>query len=197
MSPWDCWIFDLDGTLVRAVHDFEAIRRELALPAGTPILEALDALPPDEARPRHERLDEIERELAQDAVATPGARELLGALQERGAELGIVTRNSFRTAQETLAAAGLGDFFRSADVLGREHAPPKPLPDGIQTLLARWSAEPERAVMVGDYRFDLLAGRAAGVATVYVDASARYPFASLAEHCVRDLGELAERWQLR
>ena len=36
-----CWIFDLDGTLTVAAHDFDAIRAELGLPQGRPILEAL------------------------------------------------------------------------------------------------------------------------------------------------------------
>ncbi|HIN00314.1 MAG TPA: HAD family hydrolase, partial [Deltaproteobacteria bacterium] len=31
------WIFDLDGTLTVAVHDFNAIRNELGIPAGQPI----------------------------------------------------------------------------------------------------------------------------------------------------------------
>ena len=35
------WIFDLDGTLTVAVHDFTATRRELDLPPGKPILEEL------------------------------------------------------------------------------------------------------------------------------------------------------------
>ncbi|MBP42781.1 MAG: HAD family hydrolase, partial [Deltaproteobacteria bacterium] len=32
------WIFDLDGTLTVAVHDFDAIRKELGIPAGLPII---------------------------------------------------------------------------------------------------------------------------------------------------------------
>ncbi len=40
----DCWIFDMDGTLTIANHDFEAIRAELDLPPDRPILEALAEL---------------------------------------------------------------------------------------------------------------------------------------------------------
>ncbi|MEY4949417.1 MAG: hypothetical protein RL698_1628, partial [Pseudomonadota bacterium] len=39
------WIFDLDGTLTVAMHDFDAIRTALDLPTGRPILEALAELP--------------------------------------------------------------------------------------------------------------------------------------------------------
>ena len=39
------WIFDLDGTLTVAVHDFNAIRNELGIPAGQPILKTIESLP--------------------------------------------------------------------------------------------------------------------------------------------------------
>ena len=35
------WVFDMDGTLTVAAHDFDAIRRELGVPAGKPLLETL------------------------------------------------------------------------------------------------------------------------------------------------------------
>ena len=56
----DCeaFIFDLDGTLTVAVHDFDAIRAELGLPVGRPILEELATLPLAEAAELRERLDE-------------------------------------------------------------------------------------------------------------------------------------------
>ena len=38
-------IFDLDGTLVDSGLDFAAIRRDMGLPAGSPILETLDRIP--------------------------------------------------------------------------------------------------------------------------------------------------------
>ena len=37
-------IFDLDGTLTEPVLDFDAIRAEIGLPEGVPILEHLDVL---------------------------------------------------------------------------------------------------------------------------------------------------------
>jgi HAD superfamily hydrolase (TIGR01509 family) len=185
-----CWIFDLDGTLTRAVHDFDAIRRELELPAGRPILEALAELPPDEARPRWQRLDAIELELARSARPAAGARELLEALAARGRLLGVLTRNSLANAVETLRGAGLERFFAAECVLGRESAAPKPDPEGIRRLLAGWSAQPEQAVMVGDHRFDLLTGRAAGVLTVHVDSSERFVWPEQADLCFGDLDAL-------
>jgi len=184
------WIFDLDGTLTVAVHDFDAIRAALALPAGKPILEALEALPPAEAAARYQRLDAIERELSARAAAQAGARELLAALERRGTRLGVLTRNSEQVALETLARCGLAGFFDPAWVIGRESATPKPDPEGILRLLARWSAPPASAVMVGDFRFDLEAGAGAGVLTVYVDVERRREWSHLAHYSVHALDEL-------
>jgi len=185
-----CWIFDMDGTLTVAVHDFDAIRAELGLPKGRPILESLAALPTAESAPLYRQLDEIELELARGARAEAGALELLQALQERGRCLGILTRNSLPNALETLRACGLEGFFEAACVLGRDEAAPKPDPDGIQRLLTRWSAEPGEGLMIGDFLFDLMAGRAAGLGTVYVDRAGEFPFAAHADVRVRGLDEL-------
>ncbi len=185
-----CWIFDLDGTLTVAIHDFDAIRRELALPIGQPILEALAALPEHEAQPRLARLDALERELARRARPADGAGPLLDALTARGARLGIVTRNGHSIALDTLRAAGLERFFAATHVIGREAAAPKPSPDGVRLLLEGWRAAPSEAVMVGDYLFDLVAGRAAGTATIHVDTSGAFRWPEHADACVRSLSDL-------
>ncbi|MFT5044419.1 MAG: phosphoglycolate phosphatase-like HAD superfamily hydrolase, partial [Porticoccaceae bacterium] len=98
------WMFDMDGTLTQAMHDFDAMRAQLNLPAGVPILEALDALELGEAREKHRELDEMELRMAADAKPQPGCVELLDALLEKGASLGIVTRNGKQIAEVTLAA---------------------------------------------------------------------------------------------
>lgn len=187
LASRDHWIFDMDGTLTVAVHDFDAIRRELDLPPGQPILEALAALPGPEAAPRYRRLDEIELELCARARAQAGAAELLQALRGRGARLGILTRNSERIARETLRRCALLEFFDAGSIVGRESARPKPHPEGIHTLLRRWGTTPASAVIVGDYRFDLEAGRSAGITTVYLDVERSLRWAGHADHSVNDL----------
>jgi len=41
------WIFDMDGTLTLAVHDFDEIRKSLGIVEGKPILEAISEMTPD------------------------------------------------------------------------------------------------------------------------------------------------------
>ena len=195
MEPMDLralrhWIFDLDGTLTLAVHDFDALRRDLGLPLGQPILEAVAERPPDEAQRLMRELDLLEARLVEETSAAPGASELLGELASRSCRLGILTRNSRENALATLEHCGLSAHFDAADVLGRDEVQPKPHPAGILTLLGSWSADTSAAVMLGDFRYDLEAGRAAGVMTVSVDPSGAHPFASLADHCVDSLAEL-------
>lgn len=184
------WIFDMDGTLTLAKHDFSAIRQALGLPAHQTILESLATLPPETAAPLYQRLQAIELAIAERSEAAEGALELLSYLSAQGARLGILTRNSALNTQVTLAAAGLAQHFAAADLVSRDCAPPKPHPAGIQRLLAQWQAKPHEAVMVGDFVYDLQAGRAAGTATVYIDPSAAFPAHEHADCCVRSLAEL-------
>ncbi|MBB4815450.1 MULTISPECIES: HAD family hydrolase [Pseudomonas] len=163
------WVFDMDGTLTVAVHDFAAIRVALEIPPEDDILTHLAALPAEVAATKHAWLLEHERELALGSVAADGAVELVRELAARGYRLGILTRNARELAHVTLQAIGLADCFAADDVLGREDAPPKPEPGGLLKLAAAWQVAPEEMVMVGDYRFDLDCGRAAGTRTVLVN----------------------------
>lgn len=162
------WIFDLDGTLTVPVHDFDYIRRELGIPADADILGYIASLPESEALKRQDRLHEIELELAKNAVPSFGALEAVAMLHQSGAALGILTRNDREIALLTLETIGAGSYFNCECVLGRNEAQPKPDPQGIHLLLSGWGVEPSEAVMVGDYLFDLQAGRNAGTLTVHV-----------------------------
>jgi len=179
------WVFDMDGTLTIAVHDFAAIRRALQIPESDDILHHLAALPPEQAAPKRAWLLDHERELACAARPAAGAFELLQALRERDCRLGVLTRNAHELALVTLETVGLGDFFRTEDILGRDEAPPKPHPGGLLQLAARWGIEPRAMMMVGDYRFDLECARAAGARSVLVNLQEN-PWPELADLYARD-----------
>ncbi|MEM9949275.1 MAG: HAD family hydrolase, partial [Cyanobacteria bacterium P01_D01_bin.36] len=162
------WIFDMDGTLTESLHDFPAISRALGLPPNEPILEALAQLPASELAQKEAQLANIEKDIARQATPQPGALELLATLKAQNKRIGILTRNTKETAHITLNACGLADFFHVDDILGRTCCPPKPKPTGILSLLNAWSLTPDDAVMTGDHKFDLITGRNATVATVYL-----------------------------
>lgn len=183
------WVFDMDGTLTLAVHDFPAIKRALGIPQEDDILRHLAALPEAESAAKHAWLLEHERELAVASTAAPGAVALIRALHDAGYRLGILTRNAHELALVTLAAIGVADCFHTDDVLGRGEADPKPSPDGLLRLAARWGVAPERMLMVGDYRFDLECARAAGVHSALVNLPEN-PWPELTDWHARDCAEL-------
>lgn len=164
------WVFDLDGTLTLPVHDFEYIRSELGLPSGCDILATIEAQPAPEQLLLNHQLDRLEYFYADKVVPAEGLNQLLGALVKRGCHLGVLTRNKREVALHCLEVMGVKPLFRSDAVLGRDEALAKPDPEGIHILLDLWQARPREAVMVGDFRYDLEVGRAAGLATVHVDS---------------------------
>ncbi|MBA1198294.1 HAD family hydrolase [Pseudomonas plecoglossicida] len=163
------WVFDMDGTLTVAVHDFAAIRVALGIPPEDDILTHLAALPAAEAEAKHAWLLEHERDLAVASTAATGAIELVRELAGRGCQLAILTRNARELAHVTLEAIGLADCFDKELVLGRDEAAPKPSPDGLLKIAQAWDVDPSELVMVGDYRIDLECGRTAGARTVLVN----------------------------
>ena len=186
------WIFDMDGTLTIAVHDFDEIRKTLGLVEGKPILEAIDELPAKEASAMMQHLFDIEMEIAGQSTQQPDAHDLLKHLAASGCTLGILTRNGVEIAAATLEAAGLAEFFDPASVLGRESCAPKPDPAGINLLLSNWQATADTTVMVGDYRFDLESGHRAGVHTVHLDVDSTEQWPELTTHRVTSLLELKQ-----
>jgi HAD superfamily hydrolase (TIGR01509 family) len=184
------WVFDLDGTLTLPVHDFSVIRRALGVPKGTDILGYLASLPPEEAQPLHEKLEELETGLLERIEPAPGLLPLMGALHRRGFRLGILTRNTRSVACRTLQLLGVGAFFPEESVLGRGCVSPKPDPEGLYRLSEQWGTAPGELIMVGDYLFDLQTGRNAGAATVHVDRTRTFTWPELTDIGVETLMEL-------
>jgi len=184
-------VFDLDGTLVDSRLDFDAMRREMELPPDQPILESLARLDPLHAARCHDILHRHEWEGAERAVLLPGARELVAVLHSRSIRQAIATRNSRRITEATLAKLDLPFDL----VLTRDDGPVKPDPWPVHEAARRWSIPATEIVVVGDYRFDVECGRAAGSRTVLLthpDDPRAHPneeradlvLGSLAEHAV-------------
>lgn len=180
----------MDGTLTISQHDFEYIRKELGLPKAIPILEALHAMPAQEAEPLWEKLNEMELYYAGKATIMHGVIPVLEKLQARGAKLAILTRNTMPVVKLTLQACGIDHFFPQDHLLDRDSYQPKPSPDGINHLLQLWGAQPDDAVMVGDYLFDLQAGKSAGVKTIHIDPASEFRWPEISDICIREFSEM-------
>ncbi|UKR52224.1 HAD-IA family hydrolase [Xanthomonas fragariae] len=194
LSDYRHWVFDMDGTLTEAVHDFALIRQALEIPPEADILHHLASLPADQAASKHVWLLDHERALAQAARAAPGALELVRALQAAGCRLGMLTRNARELAKVTLQAIGLDDAFAWDNIVGRDEAAPKPAPDGLQYFERRWSVDGAALVMVGNHHNDLACGRAVGACTVLVNTPGD-PWPGFADWRLHDCMQLLVQWK--
>jgi HAD superfamily hydrolase (TIGR01509 family) len=155
-------IFDLDGTLADSLLDFDAIREEIGLRPGEPILEQLADATPEERARAEEIMRRHERTAIAGATLTDGCADLLGHLAALEIPIGILTRN-IREVVETFART-FG--FRFHAIYTREDGPHKPAPDGVLALCEKLGARPDETLTVGDYKYDVIAGRRAGCRTV-------------------------------
>jgi HAD superfamily hydrolase (TIGR01509 family) len=155
-------IFDLDGTLTEPVLDFDAIRAEIGLKTGGPILEEIEGYGPAERARAEAIMLRHEREAIARATLSDGCADLLGHLGELQIPMAILTRN-VREVVETFARTFA---FRFHAIYTREDGPPKPSPAGVLALCESIGVPPHETLAVGDYKFDVMAGRSAGCRTV-------------------------------
>ena len=135
-------IFDLDGTLTEPVLDFDAIRAEIGLPPGLPILEQLEALDAGGAGARRGDHGAARARRRSRAPPCPTAAPICSATcGELEIPIAILTRN-VREVVETFARTFA---FRFHAVYTREDGPPKPSPAGALALCrAAWASPPAR-----------------------------------------------------
>lgn len=157
-------IFDMDGTLVDSGLDFAAMRAEMGLRPGIPILEQLGALSQADRAAKEVILHRHELEGAKRASMIDGADRLLRALAKEGRPMAIVTRNSTETTRYTLKFLNIGHYFDI--VICREDGPHKPDPWAILEICRRWKFTVDEVVMVGDYDLDIQSAHNAGCPSV-------------------------------
>ncbi len=179
-------IFDLDGTLVDSRLDFDAMRHEMGLPAGVPILEGLANIPDGQVRDRMlEVLRTHELRGADESVLFEGVLEFLSHVNHVGISTAVLTRNSRETTERTLNRWGLS----FSQIVTREDAPPKPDPAGVRLIARRWGLPTHQIIVIGDYLFDLQAGRRAGMRSVLFAPNETPTFANEADFILRDFRE--------
>jgi HAD superfamily hydrolase (TIGR01509 family) len=193
MPTIDAIIFDLDGTLTEPILDFDRIRREIGLDRG-PVWEAIVAMPPAERQRAEDILLEHELHAARICRLQPNALNLLSALQKRGLGLAILTRNC-RASWEIVR-----DRFNLAveQIYAREDGPMKPDPTAVVYLARTLNVELSRTLVVGDYLFDIQAGKAAGTRTALLVNHGTVPeYAAIADYVIHDLMEILDLIDLR
>ena len=188
-------LFDLDGTLIDTTglilgcfdHAWQTVcgrspaRDTLIQTFGIPLREAMRRLLAlsgleGTAISGAGESELIERLLAEyrlfnvanhDVMARPfdGVRHVIAELRSRGYAIGVVTSKSRELACRGMSLCSL-DGMIDQSVFLEDTERHKPDPDPISRGLEKLNAMPSQAAYVGDSRFDIMAGRAAGVRTI-------------------------------
>ena len=162
-------LFDFDGTLTYpGALDFPAIKREMNCPEQMPILEYLETQNPARRSALLKILESREEQAAEESFPNIGAEKCLSILKQKRLLFGIITRNSLKSVSRALKRFNditINDF---AAVITREDSLPKPHPDGVSRAARRMGIPISALMVVGDFRFDVLAGKAAGAVTVFL-----------------------------
>ena len=158
--PLQAIAFDLDSTLTRPYLDFKRLRQQLSLPTGD-ILQWLSDLPAAEKAQAQAILEAFEQDGVENVEWNDGARETLAAVQGMNLPVAIVTRNSRASLEAVCQRLRI-----NVDLLvAREDASPKPDPACLLYTAERLGVQTAQLLIVGDYRHDMDAGRAAGAMT--------------------------------
>jgi phosphoglycolate phosphatase len=208
-------VFDCDGTLVdvqaavcgamaSAFADCglvappsQLVRRIVGL--SLPV--AMRHLAPDAPAEAHDRLvaaykQAFSRARAEGRVAEPlygGIRELLGALQGAGWQLGVATGKSDRGLTGCLTQHAILDLFVTLQTADRH--PSKPHPAMLEAAMAEAGARPFQTAMIGDTAYDIEMAKAAGCRALGVAWGYHAPeelLAAGAEAVANTAGELGE-----
>lgn len=153
-------IFDMDGTITKSNVNFAAINREAEVP-DEPILEYIETVGEPRKKTILAVLEKYEARAAETSELREGVREVLDHMKKKGLKAALLTRNSRRSVQTILRRHGL----KFDAILTRDDAPPKPSPYPVLLLSKKLGVKPEELLVVGDFHFDILAGKAAGAKT--------------------------------
>jgi len=110
-------------------------------------------------------LKEEEIRRARKSYPVPGLKSILEYLKKMDIRLTIVTRN----CREAINIA-LHNYLNFFDlIVTRDDTKlPKPAPDPILLIVRKFGISPQEAIVVGDYDYDIEAGKKAGCITVRI-----------------------------
>jgi N-acetyl-D-muramate 6-phosphate phosphatase len=181
----DVVLFDLDGTLVDSAPDLAGAANDLRAAEG------LEPLPFERLRPmvgtgargmvgvafnvrpgdarydslRQAFLMRYSQRILHSTRVFAEMETVLEVLDRRALRWGIVTNKALSLAQ--VIADGLALSGRAAVLIGGDSTPfSKPHPEPLLEAARRIGTDPARCVYVGDDARDIVAGRAAGMATL-------------------------------
>jgi len=159
-------LFDFDGTLTKPGSiDFVKIKTAIGCPPDSQVLEFLEAEPPDSRAGLMNILEQMEMIGAEASIPNLGAEKCLSALRSKDIPFGIITRNSLNSVEKALLKFDSVTLLDFRSVITRDSSLPKPKPHGVYNAARNMGLNTSDLLVVGDFRFDIIAGHAAGAVT--------------------------------
>ena len=180
-------VIDMDGTITKFNLDYVAARRRVLdelerrglrtsemdeqVSLWVVLGKLQDTLKPEEFRELrtifYRFFEEMEVKAAQGVAVFPGAVDTLRELRSKNLKLGLVTNNSKSATDLTLKRLNLQPFF-DAVVTRDDCEEMKPDAAPILKILTELHVSADEAILVGDGVMDVMAARAAGMASAAV-----------------------------
>ncbi|MBP0047263.1 HAD family hydrolase [Marinobacterium sp. AK62] len=179
-------IFDLDGTLVSSSLNFRAIKQEIGCPPEADVLTFLEGLPEHKQQAAMAVIHRHEQRDAEQSDWIPGAKAFVDRCDAQGIPMAIVTRNSEQSTRLKMAR----NDIPIERVVTREQSKPKPDPDALLQIARDFALPAQSMLMVGDYRYDLEAGRNAHMSACLVNFTELPDYAHLADYTFQHFGLL-------
>lgn len=154
-------IFDMDGTLTKPNVDFAAIEREIGAKVGF-IIDYAERSSPEERARALAILERYEAQAAIESELNEGVLEMLEFISKKQLKKALLTRNSRKSVDTVLRKHNLHFEY----IVSREDTKPKPAPDPIFLLSKKMNIHTDHLLMIGDYKYDIMCGKAAGTKTV-------------------------------
>ncbi len=159
------FILDWDGVLAETKLNFTPIREKYFEGRFLPLIEAAASLSPEIAEELNRDIHDLEMAGAETAEAVPGAMELLEWLGAEKKPWCVVSRNSLESIRLAARRCGLP---LPPVVKSRDEPPVKPEPEALWNAALSLGVPSEKCLMVGDFLYDLVGARRAGMRAVLV-----------------------------
>ncbi len=181
-------IFDQDGTLTVPTLNFDQIRAEMGITQG-PVLEAMENMSPEQRAAADAILHQHELAAANNYQLNDGVEKVFDFIRENNINTALLTRNQLmmvRLLQDKY------NFLQFQQIITREDdGPTKPHPYPVLKICKSLGVEPQEAIMVGDFHFDLLTGKHAGAKTVLITTADNWhTYAHDADYVISDMNQL-------
>ncbi|MEA2054041.1 MAG: HAD family hydrolase [Candidatus Thermoplasmatota archaeon] len=180
-------VFDLDGTITRTGVRFAPFRERIGC-GEKDVLEYISKFDEKRKEKAYKILDEYEKSIQEDCILNDGFLEVMDFLMENNIKTGIATRSSKKHAQIVMGKLNIP----IKNIVGRKDAAPKPSGEPLILLSKMFDVPLNKMLFVGDFLWDMLAGRNAGVKTVLLSKDHTKDFAHLADYTIHDFRELIE-----